>query len=501
MDLNHYRTKIIQFLEEYINIIKLKISNTEFENLIDELNQNFISKSINLFNIAISNGFKIIEQDSYYYYPQTMAISLIHFTSKLSKNLQDLTSFYKLHAYFKNVYNEEAYSLRTIIDNNRLYTYIKELFSERYKGQLFNRESFIQTLENYNKDLYHLETNFLLQLFESTNLSPQEFSKKLGIYGAQNASTLLGIVKNKNRFTEPQVFRNIENFVQKFLSGRDQKSALLNLDNLKKLRGEDIRSRGITYPFRWFKDRVSSIYNNELRNFLLNYFTDIESNKYPVSYFKSITSPRASQLHLVGSRLEPIMLSTLIKFLNTLITYNKVNFYDSNYYLCKYAQDVFNDYNRRKVGKIPDHPPILNHIFFNNNNFIAMETPIWKVAKSGDVFTGHMDLLLFENHRLNIIDYKYDLEDMLRSFPQICAYGIMLNNLLNKYAWRTRNFTLKCVMFTKNEAIEFDPSILVIDILPFIQKLNSQRKEPLKAKLYPKNSASELLVDIEKLVG
>ena len=88
---------------------------------------------------------------------------------------------------------------------------------------------------------------------------------------------------------------------------------------------------------------------------------------------------------------------------------NFLEFHDSNYYLCRHARNVFNHYKVNKIGKHPDHPPILNYILSEEKKVLAIEIPVWKESNSirnTEYFIGHIDLLLIESNTLVIADYK-----------------------------------------------------------------------------------------------
>lgn len=161
---------------------------------------------------------------------------------------------------------------------------------------------------------------------------------------------------------------------------------------------------------------------------------------------------------------------------------NKILKYEvNNYRLCKEVQDVLNYYNKNKLGK-PIHEPILSNILLNNPNTIAIEITVWfHVRNSLNHFIGHIDLILFQNDTLIIADYKQDENEIFRSIPQICAYGIIIREMLKEYG-DISNVKICCVGFSNKVAWVFNPDILKKEILIFIQNVNSKRNIPLLTK-------------------
>ncbi len=100
--------------------------------------------------------------------------------------------------------------------------------------------------------------------------------------------------------------------------------------------------------------------------------------------------------------------------------------------------------------------------------------------------------MLIEGNCLYIVDLKSTKEEIFRSLPQITAYGKMILNKIKVY-----NLNVKCISFNQEVAIEFDPSLMAIKIINFVDNINKIRKinglEPLKTKGSSREFDKELL--------
>jgi len=218
----------------------------------------------------------------------------------------------------------------------------------------------------------------------------------------------------------------------------------------------------IRYSFSWnykhHRNKIS-ILNPRLYEFrkLETYFERILSEKYAKrmnSIFNSKFFPRVSRFKISGLK------SAFIRsFSKNLIQTSKVKKLDSNSKLPKYAQTVYNNFFKENLTKIPRHDPILKYILINDKDSIAKEVPIWK--KVNDIYlTGHIDLIQIENNVVKVIDYKPE-GNFLLSLPQVAMYGLLIKSNL-----KIKN--LRCISFNKNEAWEYDPNILKLDIREYL---------------------------------
>ncbi|GAI87696.1 unnamed protein product, partial [marine sediment metagenome] len=208
-----YRKKTLYYLKLYLKRLKKWIysnkRNFERNYLIDHLDLIFITNIMEVYDKAISNGFQIIyineHGEVFYYYPQLIALSLIFYGLKTTKELEELATVDKFKSYFDE---ERNYGYISNITVNRLYPYIKD-FLGRLKYQKFTRKSFIKYLKQKIKEFYHLESALLLKLFELTNFSFTKFCQELNIHGGKKTASILSIIKKRVKFTDPQTFDKI----------------------------------------------------------------------------------------------------------------------------------------------------------------------------------------------------------------------------------------------------------------------------------------------------
>ena len=217
--------------------------------------------------------------------------------------------------------------------------------------------------------------------------------------------------------------------------------------------------QNILYPFNWNKLHHREKYNQittnqEELNKLKEHFKRIYQGMIPNNLFNSRNLPRISQFKIKG-----IKSAFIRSFSKKLIRLDKIQYHDSNTSLPQYVQKVMENYKTNKFPKRPGHEPILKNILIKDKDSLAIEVPIWNETND-KVITGHIDLLQIENDIIKVIDYKPEGKFLL-SLPQVAMYGYLLKSKLNIRK-------LKCISFNKNEAWEYDPKILFIDIKDFL---------------------------------
>jgi hypothetical protein len=335
--------------------------------------------------------------------------------------------------------------------SNRLYDYIANYIG-RYKGQIYSRETFINMMRISLQEFYHNETQFLLELYQSLDMEPKEFGDKLYIHNTPGTSGVLRVIRNKTSFSDPNTFENIREFIRANHIGYYKRYFIDWINNIQELKRRDFKHQSITYPFRWKEECLNIINNNQLKIGLYNFLNDLWRENFPRDIFMSNDNPRASMLKFYGSYDEHLKFEYIEDFFK-----DELKAYDSSFFLCKYVQKVVEHYKINRIGKKPDHPPILAYIITNDNNTIAIESPVWKLIENSSLFNiGHIDIILFINGSLIIADYKQDENEIYRSLPQLTAYGILLKDRLEDYGVHLNN-SLLCIGFSKDMAYSFNP--------------------------------------------
>lgn len=460
-----YRNKVIKYLKKYIQILKIWINQNIRENDIkssymEELNEDFLKDAMYIFDSAINKGFQInlfSQNKISYFFPQTMALSLLFFNLKSIKKIEILASAEKFREYFQSEKSINWASLRfgTISSkiNNHLYPFIKNIIG-RYSGQVYSRESFIKLLKESLKNKYHIETEFLLKLFLLTSqyMSPNEFAENLGLYNGELKNLIRYFVKTSTSFRDANTFKRIKVFIKDFNNIpiiKNQKNAYSLINEIQKIRFRDFTHRGVKYAFRWIEERVDNITDTKLKNCLIQYLRGIQEENFPLEIFNDPYNLRASDLQFIGTRMKPVKTELIEKFFKNIFLKNISGKYD----LCTNVRRFFNTYNIHKIKINPDHPPILSGILMNSPYAIAIEIPIWKnIKNSNKNFTGHIDLILHKENSLIVADYKQDQAEILKAIPQITAYSIMLKERLERIGYNKR-LNLKCVGFSKKVAL------------------------------------------------
>ena len=165
-----FREKVSDSLDRFF----LKANRENFFN--SQISNETKNKSLELYDIAIENGFKV-EKDSQchrYIFPQLIAISLLYFSLKKIEIFEDSVTRDSL----KELIGEDwDYSTATT-NRSPIYSYIMNHLP-KIKKRHYSGNDFEELLEENPYE----DTEFLLKIFKSSALEPLEFVKKLDIYG------------------------------------------------------------------------------------------------------------------------------------------------------------------------------------------------------------------------------------------------------------------------------------------------------------------------------
>ncbi len=490
LEQDKYQQKVENYLTQYVNKLESFLSPDLRINISDS-----IENAMAIFDCAIVNDFPILDinknNEIDYYFPQNFAFSLLYYTFKKTSGLEDIATPKKLEQCFGS-----EFSFRHVNDQNfnRLYDYIADYIG-RYKGQIYSRETFIKMMRKSLQEFYHNETQFLLELYQSLDMEPKEFGNKLFIHNILGTSGVLRVIRNRTSFSDPNTFEKIRQFIKVNHTEYYKRYFIDWVNTIQELKRKDFKHQSITYPFRWKEERLNIINNDQLKLGLYNFLNDLWRENFPRDIFMSNDNPRASMLKFYGSYAEHLKFEYIKDFFK-----DELKAYDSSFFLCKYVQKVFEYYKKNRIGKKPDHPPILAYVITNDNNTIAIESPVWKPIENSNLFNiGHIDIILFINGYLIIADYKQDEDEIYRSLPQLTAYGILLKNRLEDYGVHINN-NLLCVGFSKDMAYSFNPEDLYPKLLQFVNITNSNRNSCLLSRKIPKNSKrTDLYDDLKRL--
>ncbi len=225
------------------------------------------------------------------------------------------------------------------------------------------------------------------------------------------------------------------------------------------LRKRDFYHQNIRYSFHYHQNRISQISNGgrEYKR-LESYIKKVYEGKIPNDIFNTKNIPRISRFKLKG-----IKKAFLRSYSKKLIRSGKIEKLDSNYPLSQYVEEVYKNYSKNNINKIPGHDPILKNILIRDKNSICIELPIWKEIH-GEYITGHIDLIQIINNSIKIIDYKPE-GNFLYSLPQVATYGLIFKSIFNYD-------NIKSVSFNKDEAWIYDPNILIKDLKSYLKNHN-----------------------------
>lgn len=226
-----------------------------------------------------------------------------------------------------------------------------------------------------------------------------------------------------------------------------------------KLKIKNFIHQNIPYSFNWnkehHKEKFSQIITNrDELNRLKNHFKKIYEGTIPNSLFNSREFPRVSQFKIRG-----IKSAFIRSFSKNLIRSGKIRYYNSESKLPRYAQKVFEIYQKNNIPGFPGHEPILKNILIKDNDALAIEVPIWD-KKENVAITGHIDLIQVENDIIKVVDYKPE-GNFLLSLPQVAMYGFLVKSKLNLKK-------VRCISFNKQGAWEYEPNILKEELREYL---------------------------------
>ncbi len=226
-----------------------------------------------------------------------------------------------------------------------------------------------------------------------------------------------------------------------------------------KLKIKTFIHQNIPYSFNWnkehHKEKFSQIITNrDELNILKNHFKKIYEGTIPNSLFNSREFPRVSQFKIRG-----IKSAFIRSFSKNLIRSGKIRYYNSESKLPRYAQKVFEIYQKNNIPGFPGHEPILKNILIKDNDALAIEVPIWD-KKENVAITGHIDLIQVENDIIKVVDYKPE-GNFLLSLPQVAMYGFLVKSKLNLKK-------VRCISFNKQGAWEYEPNILKEELREYL---------------------------------
>jgi len=261
---------------------------------------------------------------------------------------------------------------------------------------------------------------------------------------------------------------------------------------------------GFDQNYRWHRLRFKhhptnllKIKNTNLLKKLVWFFEKISKMDYDVDIFR-VENPRCSDFLITGSRSKPIQSEILLPYIKEL--YDKkiiketsesvlgtrlINYVNmaEHYYKNKFSQKSYNSFLSDE-GNIY-HDQLQNFIFRKDSDIIATELLVWLKINfpllNIDYLSGHIDFLFFFNNCLYVCDYKPEHRDriFLRSIPQISAYGLLLEKMMD-----LPNLQIKCITFNKTNAWEYEPSILYIYVKNIISELKIDYPVDAKWEIY-----------------
>ncbi|UYP46559.1 hypothetical protein NEF87_002844 [Candidatus Lokiarchaeum ossiferum] len=239
----------------------------------------------------------------------------------------------------------------------------------------------------------------------------------------------------------------------------------------------------IEYLMEWITARHKHpLISHRFGSRLLTYYNYVCTKEYPDHIFNGSEYLRCSSFRLKGLQ-KDARKKIGIKLINSKQIHlvdekNQLSYISPEIQKLPKMAKIWFDIFSSTMDKNPGHGPVLDKILQLNKNALAVEVPIWTTTDralinqdlqltpytcmSNEIFTGHIDLLLFDetDGSLVIADYKPE-NYLLRSLPQVATYGLVMKRVL-----KIRN--VKCVSFSKEKAWVYDPEIVRTSIPQYL---------------------------------
>ena len=245
------------------------------------------------------------------------------------------------------------------------------------------------------------------------------------------------------------------------------------------------RHQRLEYLHKWIPQRhTASKIGSSFGQKLLDYYRLVTSRSYPEELFNQPDGLRCSSFRIKGTFTDARKKIAIdLRKRGLLIVIDEKNQPDfispGILKLSKMAKIWFEIFSATS-NKNPGHDPVLDKILQVNQNALAIEVPIWTTTQdkltaseikinsftcmSNETFTGHIDLLLYDetDGSLVVADYKPE-NYLMRSLPQVATYGLVMKRVL-------RFPKVKCVSFSKDKAWVYDPEIIRTQIPKYLRQ-------------------------------
>lgn len=215
----------------------------------------------------------------------------------------------------------------------------------------------------------------------------------------------------------------------------------------------------IPYEFT-FKEVPADCLGHAAVRRLRKYMALVEAGTFPNALFNDPAVPRASKMRV--KNLEKGQKSFLQQYLLDagLVT----RLVPPGTRVPSLVQDVFDNFKDIAAGKVPAHEPVLKSMLLREQASVAIELPVWKIAKrKSQCLTGHVDLLQVAGDgaggcEIRVMDYKPEGESkFIFCIPQVALYASMLREKLQPAG----GCDIRCYIFDKKVVWSFSDDILV----------------------------------------
>ncbi len=375
---------------------------------------------------------------------------------------------------------------------------IKELQYNAGLSTFFNKDR----LDNFFLDKNNPEALLIKNLCFALNFSSSDIGKDLYTKGSSLRDSLISkeITFKRGSYLgfKDDTIKNLETFLKNLPDGAEIKDdfhtlmserkenalkIFKNYLNIRKAYNERYRfvgSDGLKLKFEWNKGNFEKIQDDVIKTKLNEIYQYNNKRLFPLGALSKY-NPRCSDFFIRGSQQKPISPHELQIYSKDLISDGKIEKNSQiGVKLMNYVKELEQNTKETSkffsVNRFIKHEPILSYIVKNDKNVIGKEIFIWKPINDNSeprinrkwFITGHIDILLTQNNKIFIADYKPDEKNFLRSLPQVASYGIILSNMLDLDMKK-----IKCISFNRDESWEYNPSILKDNIGNIVKELKN----------------------------
>ena len=235
-------TMKISYLPQDLGLVDLTVLQKHFLRNISQITHSLDLKApevleaiaLELYQTALRRGFSFNDLPSNNI--PSLALAFTFLSLQLSEDHTNLSRSFMMKKLNKANYTFSEHTLGPILQY--INKFIKEDVDFKFKAKIssdYFQNELIKISQNHESfERNHVSTfvDLILKLYKSSNLEPQEFARRLGIY-SNDPSQILDRVGENGALTRVDIFiemgKNIENFIKMYIPEKDSKDLQIEL--------------------------------------------------------------------------------------------------------------------------------------------------------------------------------------------------------------------------------------------------------------------------------